>query len=874
MKYILIVLFCLISSIVFGQYTPMSGAGYQYKRIKVDSTMHLPSFCGIPTLRGSIAKDGALAIDTCANLLYKYTNQDGWSAVGDIDTTSLSNRIDLKVNISDTADMLIPYAKTSVVNLKLNISDTAAMLNKYLRKVDTASLSNRINLKLNISDTTSMLSKYLRKVDTASLSNRINLKLNISDTASMLSKYLRKVDTASLSSRINLKLNISDTTSMLSKYLRKIDTTNKWVTSVTKVNDSTIRVVKGSSTTDLLIRGSGGSGGGGSTDTTSLSNRINLKVNISDTASMLSPYLTGIDTASLSSRINLKVNISDTASMLSPYLTGIDTTSLSNRINLKVNISDTSSMLSPYLTGIDTASLSSRINLKVNITDTASMLLPYLKKIDTASLSSRINLKVNITDTASMLSKYLRIVDTANKWVSSVTKVNDSTIRVIKDGTTTDITLTSSTTVTNATRLITTVYNNTGSTITKGSVVYISGRHSSNLPTIALAQANNEATSYKTFAIVESDITTSNSGIVIQAGNIGNLNLPTSSYTDGDIVYLSPTVAGGLTTTKPLASNHICKIGSVTRAHPTFGQIEVKIENGWQMDELSDVQIALTPNDSTLLQFSRVDSLWHAVSVNNAIGTKYIKPSDTASMLTNYIRSANYGLSKSGQTISADTTKLSTLYQTNLKLNATDTASLSSRIDNLTQDVSLIAMQAMGSTIKGYNLSCPIISQIINTTLLVSGNVLMNAIYLEKPTTITGVKFFQSAQGVFTASNYNGVGLYSVSGGTLTLVASTTNDGNIWKNTSNTWQAKPFTTPYTAPAGIYYIATMFSSSATTTTPSLGIGPASLNTTALKAFDFTNGLKISQFISGQTSLPSTITSSSTTFASGNYGFYLY
>ena len=816
MKYLLIVLFCLISSIVFGQYTPMSGAGYQYKRIKIDSTMHLPSFCGTPTLRGSSAKNGALAMDTCANLLYKYTNQNGWSAVGDIDTTSLSNRIDLKVNISDTADMLSPYAKTSVVNLKLNISDTAAMLNKYLRKVDTASLSNRINLKLNISDTASMLSKYLRKTDTTSLSNRINLKLNISDTASMLSKYLRKVDTASLSSRINLKLNISDTTSMLSKYLRKIDTTNKWVTSVTKVNDSTIRVVKGSSTTDLLIRGSGGSGGGGSTDTTSLSNRINLKLNISDTASMLSPYLTGIDTASLSSRINLKVNI----------------------------------------------------------TDTASMLLPYLKKIDTASLSSRINLKVNITDTASMLSKYLRIVDTANKWVSSVTKVNDSTIRVIKDGSTNDITLSTSSVVTSATRLITTVYNKSGATITKGSVIYINGAHSSVLPSIALAKANAEETSAYTYGLVETDITNNNSGTVIQSGTITNLNLPTSTYTDGQTLYLSPTTAGGYTTTKPLAPYHYVAIGTITRAHPNFGTIQIAIRNGFQLDEMSDVKIALVPSDSTLLQFSRVDSLWHDVSPTNAIGTKYIKPSDTASMLTNYIRSANYGLSKSGQTISADTTKLSTLYQTNLKLNATDTASLSNRIDNITQDVSLIAMQAMGSTIKGYNLSCPIISQIINTTLLVSGNVLMNAIYLEKPTTLTGVKFFQSAQGVYTASNYNGMGLYSVSGGTLTLVASTTNDGNFYKNTTNTWQAKPFTTPYTAPAGIYFIASMFSSSATTTTPSLGIGPASLNTTALKAFDFANGLKISHFITGQTSLPSTITASSTTFASGNYGFYLY
>jgi NDP-sugar pyrophosphorylase family protein len=183
---------------------------------------------------------------------------------------------------------------------------------------------------------------------------------------------------------------------------------------------------------------------------------------------------------------------------------------------------------------------------------------------------------------------------------------------------------------TSATRLVTAVFNNSGSTISKGSVIYINGRHSSNLPTIALAQANNEQNSYTTYALVESDINDQSSGVVIQAGTITNLNLPTSTYTDGQVLYLSPTVAGGYTTTKPLAPFHIVKLGTVTRAHPTFGTIQLKIENGWQLDELSDVDIEVVPADSTLFQFSRVDSLWHAVSITNAIGSNYIKPADTS----------------------------------------------------------------------------------------------------------------------------------------------------------------------------------------------------------------------------------------------------
>ena len=234
-----------------------------------------------------------------------------------------------------------------------------------------------------------------------------------------------------------------------------------------------------------------------------------------------------------------------------------------------------------------------------------------------------------LVDSATLSSKYLRIVDTTNKWVTSVTQPNDSTIRVVKNSTTSDYVIRTAVAV-SATRLVTAVYNNSGSTIAKGSVVYINGAHSSILPTIALAQANAENTSAYTYGLVENDIPTSSSGVVIQSGTITNLNLPTSTYTDGQTLYLSPTVAGGYTTVKPSAPNHYVAIGTITRAHPTFGTIQVAIRNGFQLDEMSDVQIPAVPNDSTLLQFSRVDSLWHAVGITSAIGSNYIKPSDTS----------------------------------------------------------------------------------------------------------------------------------------------------------------------------------------------------------------------------------------------------
>lgn len=141
-------------------------------------------------------------------------------------------------------------------------------------------------------------------------------------------------------------------------------------------------------------------------DTATLSNRINLKLNISDTSTMLSPYAR---TSDVNASLALKLNISDTSTMLSPYFRKVDTLTLSNRINLKLNISDTSTMLSPYAR---TSNVNASLATKVNISDTSTMLSPYLRKSDTLTLSNRINLKVNISDTASMLTPYLRKVDT------------------------------------------------------------------------------------------------------------------------------------------------------------------------------------------------------------------------------------------------------------------------------------------------------------------------------------------------------------------------------------------------------------------------------------------------------------------------------
>ena len=330
-------------------------------------------------------------------------------------------------------------------------SDTAHMLsNRFAR--DTVSLSERINLKLNIADTATMLtnrikkdtSYLLQKADTITLSNRINRKINIADTSAMLtnrimrdtSYLLQKADTITLSNRIDAKVNIEDTSLMLN---------NRFKRDTVSLSDRISVVAR-------AIFGTSGDPTSGAlyiADTAAmLNNRINYDTSFlvqkADTAAMLSSRFER-DTASLSNRIQaiigatlisngLKLDMADTIYMSNRIIA--DSITLSNKLrsdSTKINTSL-----------IDSArTLNSRINLKLNIADTADMLTNRIKydtsfllqKNDTITLSKRIDALNSSTGGAlSDSTKYLRnkiytdSLAIATKLRSDSTKINTSLV--------------------------------------------------------------------------------------------------------------------------------------------------------------------------------------------------------------------------------------------------------------------------------------------------------------------------------------------------------------------------------------------------------------------------------------------------------------
>lgn len=143
--------------------------------------------------------------------------------------------------------------------------------------------------------------------------------------------------------------------------------------------------------------------------------------------------------------------------------------------------------------------------------------------------------------------------------------------------------------------------------------VRISGTQGQRLA-VAYAQANNDNNSADTIGLVCENILTNQEGFILTVGQLEEINttgsLQGESWSDGDVLYLSPTTPGSLTNIKPTgATGHIVVIGYVEYAHAIHGSIYVKVMNGWELDELHNVYIN-SPTNNELLAYNSSSQLW------------------------------------------------------------------------------------------------------------------------------------------------------------------------------------------------------------------------------------------------------------------------
>ena len=166
--------------------------------------------------------------------------------------------------------------------------------------------------------------------------------------------------------------------------------------------------------------------------------------------------------------------------------------------------------------------------------------------------------------------------------------------------------------------LLMAVRKSTAGTITKGRPVYIVGSTGTRIR-VELAQADIEATSAYTIGVAATDITNTADGFVMLKGRLTGLNnLPTSTFADGDPIYLSESTAGGFRTTLPTAPNHGVFIGFVVKAsNGNAGEMDVHLQNYQELEELSDVNISGIAADH-FLKRNAANTRWENVSPADA----------------------------------------------------------------------------------------------------------------------------------------------------------------------------------------------------------------------------------------------------------------
>ena len=133
------------------------------------------------------------------------------------------------------------------------------------------------------------------------------------------------------------------------------------------------------------------------------------------------------------------------------------------------------------------------------------------------------------------------------------------------------------------------VYNNTGSTIAKGKVVYVTGA-TNDFPTIALAKADMFETVYETQGLTSHEIPDATYGYVTVRGLYGGLN--TSNFNVGDIVHVSPDSAGELVTFSPQYPNYPFEVGVVLVADSaTGGNVGGCIQVGLKAEVFENIRV-------------------------------------------------------------------------------------------------------------------------------------------------------------------------------------------------------------------------------------------------------------------------------------------
>jgi len=158
-----------------------------------------------------------------------------------------------------------------------------------------------------------------------------------------------------------------------------------------------------------------------------------------------------------------------------------------------------------------------------------------------------------------------------------------------------------------------------GAAMTAGTAVYVSGSTGNAGTNMIVSKASNatEATSSKTIGLLASGGIQNDIVFVVTEGLVSGID--TSTAVAGDPVWLGTNgqLIFGLVN-KPYAPAHLVFIGIVTRVQQNNGEIFVKVQNGFEFEELHNLSVK-NASDGDMIKYVASTGLWTkiAATTNN-----------------------------------------------------------------------------------------------------------------------------------------------------------------------------------------------------------------------------------------------------------------
>ena len=315
------------------------------------------------------------------------------------------------------------------------------------------------------------------------------------------------------------------------------------------------------------------------------------------------------------------------------------------------------------------------------------------------------------------------------------------------------------------------VRNATGAQLNKGTIVYVSGANGTHTQ-VSLAIATGDVTSARTLGWLVDDIANNATGLCCISGYLDGVN--TQGVTEGAQLYLSPTVAGGFTQTKPSAPNHMVYVGICAKASAGNGRVFVHIQNGAELEELHDVKI-VSPQNNDLLRYVSGTALWEnvaatAITVGSAVLAGTAVFASTASTASN-AGTASYA-TNAGTSVYA-TTSGTSVYSAQSGT-ATYATVAGSVVNSGTANYALLAGTASYATASGSatNAATATYAVTSGTSVTISGSITRSQVSDYASGTVASAGTAQQA-GTAVFASTSGTATYATTSGTAVTISGT-----------------------------------------------------------------------------------------------------